>query len=157
MTEQTTPDLDRHSPDYEFRPFPGSPPANAPQKKKRWFKNPLLLIPVAALIVGFSAGASTTPEPVTVTTEVPGPERTVTKEVEKLVTPAACTEYIAVSEEAFGYASEIIGYLGSALSGAADFDTAMVEKAAVDMEVVMPKLEALTPKVNATKAECAAG
>lgn len=149
MTEQYTP-----------TPVPASVyPVDPAPKKKRWFKNPLLLIPVGALILGFSAGASTTPEPVTVTEtkEVPGPERVVEKEVEVPVTPAACTEYIAVSEEAFGYASEIIGYLGSALTGASDFDVAVVEKAAADMKTVQPKLEAVTPKVNAAKAECAAG
>lgn len=123
-------------------PFPEHMKRPAPQKK-RWFKNPLLLIPVGALILGFSAGASTTPEPVTVveTKEVPGPERTVTTEVEVPVTPPECIE-------ALDLAADMIGNLAEVGTLASDGVMAAYNRNGPELEAVTSKVTALNQKIT---------
>jgi hypothetical protein len=122
------------------------PPA---PKKKQWFKNPLLLVPVAALLLGLSIGSSSAKtetvevvKEVEVTKEVkvPGPERVVTKEVKVPTTPASCLEALTLNEEAFDLASESLGYVAKGDYPSANATTA--------------KLKAMASKVNAAKAAC---
>lgn len=130
---------------------PGIPPQwnppTTPPKKKQWFKNPLLLIPLGALLLGLSIGGATAKtETVEVIKEVkvPGPERTVTKNVEvpTPVTPASCLEALTLNEEAFDLAV-----------GALD---AISQRDMVTANSYTAKLQALAPKVNAAKAQCRA-
>ena len=117
-----------------------------PKKKQAWFKKPIVLIPAAAMFVGLGMGAATTPEPKTVEVikEVPGPERTVTKEVKVNVptTPAACLTALDINEQAFTLLSESLGHV--------------IDRDYTAANASSEKVKALVPKVNAAKAECRA-
>jgi hypothetical protein len=144
-------------PNYQPGVPPQWNPPTTPPKKKQWFKNPLLLIPVGTLLLGLSIGGAKT-ETVEVTKEIPGPERTVTKEVKVNVptTPAACIEALSLYEQVVDYSGEALGYSNDALQAAARLDAAGIEAAGSKMKSLTPKLQAMTPKVNAAKAECRA-
>lgn len=142
MTEPTY-NPDRHSPDYEFRPFPGSPPANAPKRKGWRIRHIAAAYAVGGLILGSAlASAAVKPERVEVTKEVPGPERTVTKEVkvEVPVTPAACITALDLNEQAF--------------SGLAESMRLVTEGDYAGAKANTDKVSLLVPRVNAAKAEC---
>lgn len=136
--------MSQHYPSFPTPTSHLQPPA---PRKKQWFKNPLLLIPLGTLLLGLSiGGASAKTETVEVTKEVqvPGPERTVTKEVKVPVptTPASCLEALTLTEEAFDYASESVGAISK-------YDLAGANAAT-------KKLQAIAPRVNAAKAACRA-
>jgi len=121
----------------------GFPPAPRHENKQRWFKKPIVWLPAVAAVVAFglgsgSASAQTVEVEKQVIKEVPGPERTRT--VTKEVTPAACIEYVNLSEQAFTHASEVMGHISNLDSASANAST--------------KKLQALAPQVNAAKAEC---
>lgn len=138
-----------------------SPAPKPPVKKQAWWKKPIVIVGAAALILGLGIGtASAKTETVEVEkrVEVPGPERVVTKEVKVNVpsTPAACIEYIDLSEQAFDYSSEAMGYMGEALTAAGQMDVAGLDAASQRIKSVTPKLQAMTPDVQRAKAECRA-
>lgn len=116
---------------------------------------------VAVLLLSFGIGAGSTSAQVVevekvVEKPVPGPERVVTKTVEKQVevTPQACLRYIDLSTEAFGYAGESLGYSSDAIGAAAQYDIAGIEAATAKMAVLSPKLDTLFPKISAARTEC---
>lgn len=123
----------------------------ARQKPQAWWKKPVVILPLGTLVLGLSLGTMNRPDPVTVTVEKP-----VEKIVEKKVTPVACLTALDLSEQAFGYAAESMGYMSKALTAAGDMDVAAITQASADLKVVTPKMEALSPRVNAAKAECRA-
>jgi len=127
-------------------------------KGDTWKKVGIAGLAFAILLVGMGLGGANTPDPVETVKEVPGPTVTKTQTVEKKVpvTPAACLEYITLSEEAFGYSAEAMGYMSEAMKAAAVIDVAGVQAASDKLGTVNPKLSALSPKVNSTKAECRA-
>lgn len=135
-----------------------APVPQHPAKKKAWWKQPLVWVPAIALVCGLGIGTGAQPEPETIveTKEVPGPERVVTKTVEKPVAAPACIEYVGLSEQAFTYSAEAMGYMSDAMTAASTFDVAGIEAAGAKLKAVNPKLTALTSQVNATKAECRA-
>lgn len=138
-------------------PTPEGPKKESPfEKGMRYGKKPVVFLPVIALLLGIGIGSGNAPEPVTVTKEVPGPERIVEKEVEVQVpvTPEACTTYIDLSEQAFSYTSEAMGYMRDAMEGVSVMDVSVVEKATADLQVVQPKIEALSSEVLDAKAAC---
>lgn len=138
-------------------PLPPLPPQNAVPKKTPFWKR-MWFLPVFALIFGLAAGsASASAKEVEVIKEVPV-EKIVTKEVKTNVptTPASCIEYIDLSEQAFDYSSEAMGYMGDALTAAGNFDVSGLDAATQRIKSVQPKLEAITPDVKRTKAECRA-
>jgi hypothetical protein len=159
MTEQNTTTNHVYPGLNDWPPSENARPPKAP--KKKWFRRPAVLLTVFGLgcaLVGGGIGASGKPEPVTVTKEVPGPERVVTKtetkEVE--VTPQSCLTALDLAEQGFDYASEAMGYMSAAMTAAGNIDLAGVQQASADLKTVTPKMEALAPKANAAKAECRA-
>lgn len=138
--------------------FPSPNPDLRPRKQqliqKPWFIP--AVVGSLALFVGIGIGSAGEPEPVTVTKEVPGPERVVTKTVEKEVTPQACLTALDLSEEGFSYSAEAMGYMGDALTAAGNFDVAALTKANTDIETVSPKLKQLTAPMKVAVSECRA-
>lgn len=96
------------------------------------------------LLMGTAIGASGKPKEII--TEVPGPERVVTKEVTKEVkvpvTPKACLEALDINEAAFTQLATSLQYITDM-----DFESAKASNA---------KVSAMVPKSNAAKAECRA-
>lgn len=129
----------------------GQPPA---PKKKAWWKQPLVWVPAIALICGVGIGTGSQPEPVEVVKEVPGPERVVTKTVEKPVASPACIEYINLSEQAFTLSAEAMGYMSDGMMAASEFDVAGIEGAGANLKRVNPEMTALTNPMNIAKSEC---
>jgi hypothetical protein len=122
------------------------PPATPPKKKGWRIRHIAAAYGIGGLILGsaLAAAAQGEPETVTVTKEVPGPERIVEKEkrVEVPVTPQSCLTALTLNEEAFtGLATSMQLVMDADYSGA---------KANND------KVSALVPKVNAAKSECRA-
>ena len=117
---------------------------NTPPKRRRWFTKPAVILPVAAFILGSALGLGATPKPVEKRVEVPGPERTVTKEVEVEVpvTPQSCLTALELNETAFSYLSDSLTSITEMDYSAAKASTG--------------KVQALVPKVNAAKSECRA-
>lgn len=115
---------------YKIEPTP---------KKKRWFTKPVVLLPVAALIVGVGVGSAGQKAPETIV-ETKTVTETVTEEVE--VTPASCLEALDLNEEAFDYASESLGHIAAGDFAAANRST--------------ERMGTLTPRVNAAKESCRA-
>ncbi len=120
--------------------------------KKPWF--PFLVTGVLAMVIGTAIGASGQPKPVI--TEVPGPERVVTKTVEKEVTPAACLKALDLSEQGFSYAAEAMGYMSDALTAAGNLNVPAMQKANADLAVVSPKMKQLTTPMKTASTECRA-
>lgn len=137
-------------------------PTTPPTKRKR-FNIKYAAIGAGAFIIGSLLGAAGQPEPetetVTVTKEVEVPvEKIITEqvEVEVPVTPEACLEALDLSEQGFGLASEAMGYMSDAMTAASTFDIVALEAATAELEVLNPKLTALSDPMNAAKAECRA-
>lgn len=129
----------------------------APKKSRKRFILPAALL-VGGIIIGSAAAGSAEPEVRTVTKEVPGPEREVIKEVKVNVptVPESCLTALTLSEQAFDYASESMGYMSDALTAAGNIDPAGIEQASGKLKLITPKLQALAPQVNTAKAECRA-
>lgn len=111
--------------------------------KRQWYKKPLFLLPVGALLLGLAIGSANTPDPVTVTVEKPVEKivtKTVTETVEK--TPASCLRALEVNELAFTLFSSA---LKNILAG--DLATA---------NTTIEQVGAMVPENNAAKAECRA-
>ena len=138
------------------------PFAPAPQKKKQWFKKPIVWLPVATLILGSMMGSAGQPDPEIVEKQVPGPERIVEKPVEKRVevkvptTPASCITALDLSQQGFTYSAEAMGYMNDAVQAAGRFNVAGLEAANAKLEILNPKLTALAPQMQAATAECRA-
>jgi hypothetical protein len=130
----------------------------APKRKGLRIRHIAAISAVAGLILGSAVTAGVKPEPVTVTKEVPGPERVVTKTetVEKEVTPNACLTALDMSEQAIGYASDALGYSQDAVLAASKLDADGINAQKDKMDALMPKLKALTEPLQSAKAECRA-
>lgn len=143
MTENTNTSAPLTAPPAVPGYFQTPPPA---PKKRPWYKQRIVLIPAAAMLVGLGMGAATTPEPKTVEVikEVPGPERTVTKEVKVNVptTPASCLEALDLNEQAF--------------TGLAESLRLVTERDYSGAKANNDKVARLVPKVNAAKVSCRA-
>jgi hypothetical protein len=116
---------------------------------------------VAVLLLSFGIGAGSTSAQVVevekvVEKPVPGPERVVTKTVEKQVevTPQACLTFISLADQLFGYASDGMGYASDALHSVATQDIAAITAANAGMDALSPKIQALAAPVNAARTEC---
>lgn len=131
---------------------------HSPAPKTKWFKKPIVWLPVVAAVVAFAMGSgSTSARTVEVEKRVEVPVekiRTVEKKVE--VTPASCLEALTLSEQAFDYAAEALGYSGEALQAAARLNAPGIQAAKAKMDILNPKMSALAPKVNSAKAQCRA-
>jgi len=127
-----------------------------PQKPRRWYTKPVVILPVAAFILGSGLGVMNKPDPVRV--EVPGPERIVEKPVEKRVevTPTACLTALDLSDEAFGYAAEAMGFMSDAMTAAGNIDLAGVKAANEGLNKTTPKMTKLKDPLQEAKAECRA-
>jgi hypothetical protein len=141
-----------------YGPSPLPPEAKPSKPKGAWWKKPIVWLPVAALLLGGAIGASGQPDPVEVVKEVPGPERVVTKTVDKPVevTPEACLKALDLSEQGFSYSAEAMGYMSDALTAASKFDVAAMQKANADLEGVSPKMKELTTPMRSAATECRA-
>lgn len=106
-------------------------------KRKRWFTKPVVLLPVAALIVGVGLGSAGQKAPETIVET-----KTVTETETVEVTPASCLEALDLNEEAFDYASESLGHIAAGDFAAANRST--------------ERMGTLTPRVNAAKESCRA-
>lgn len=132
-------------------PYPQYTPAPPAKKKKQWL--PVALVPLA-LVFGIAVGLGNTPPPVTVTKEVPGPERSVIKTVDKEVTPKSCLTAIDLSEQVITYAGAVLSYSQEAMMSASRLDAAGISLQNEKVKAVTPKLQALTGPLTAAKAEC---
>lgn len=131
----------------------------APKRKGLRIRHIAAIAAAAGIVLGSAITASTLkPETVTVTKEVPGPERVVTKTetVEKEVTPNACLTALDMSEQAIGYASDALGYSQDAVLAASKLDADGINAQKDKMDALMPKLKALTEPLQSAKAECRA-
>lgn len=120
---------------------------HSPAPKTKWFKKPIVWLPVVAATVAFamgsgSASAQTVEVEKVVTKEVPGPERIKTVEKKVEVTPAVCLQALSLSEEAFDIASAAVG--------------AISERNVTALNGYTADLKAIAPQVNAAKAACRA-
>lgn len=114
-------------------------------------RNRLVLLLVAVLILGMIGGATMNRAPA----PAPATEaKTVTQTEEK--TPQSCLDYIEHSETAFGYAQESMSYAGDAFQAIADYDLLAAQEASENMRSVKPKLDALAPLIQQSKADCKA-
>lgn len=120
---------------------------NTPDPKAN--RNRLVLLLVAVMIVGMIAGVTMnrTPAP---------PAEVQTQTVTQDKTPQACIDYIKHSEEGFGLAQESMTYAGDAFRAIADYDLSAAKDASENMRSVKPKLDALAPLIQQSKAECLA-
>ena len=117
---------------------------------------------VGALVLAFGIGAGYTSAKTVevekvVEKSVPGPERVVTKTVEKEVTPQACLDFIRLADEAFGYASDAEGYGREAIQAAGKRDTAGLQAYMDRMDILTPKLTALVGPINTNRIACKLG
>lgn len=116
---------------------------------------------VAGLLIfgiGSAAGASgkapaAEPKPAPTVTVTAAP---VEKRIEVVTTPPACLTALTLSEQAFGYAAEALGYSNDALKAASRLDVAGINAAKDKMDVLNPKIATLSPQLNTAKADCRA-
>lgn len=147
MSEQPTTEYTPGT--YNLPPLPPAP------KKQPWFKKPAGMIAVfgvACALTGGAIGAAGKPEPEKIT--VPGPERTVTKEVK--VTPPECITAMGLYEQVVSYSSEALGYTKEAMLAASNLDSAGIYAAKDKMTALTPKIQAVTDPLLAAKASCRA-
>lgn len=116
-----------------------------PARKPKWFKRPVIWLPVVAAVVAFglgsgSASAKTVEVEKVVEKTVPGPERVVTKEVKVPTTPAACLEYIRLAEQVYTVSADAMG------------EAAKLNAAGIDRQTA--KLAAIKPNLLAAKSGC---
>jgi hypothetical protein len=129
-----------------------SRPSNRKWWRRKWV--PYAALGASMLFIGVAIGASGQPDPVEVVKTVPGPTKTVTKEVE--VTPAACLKALDLSEQGFTLSAEAMGYMSDALTAASQFDTAAIQQANSDLTELNPKIKALTAPMKSAATECRA-
>lgn len=130
---------------------------NQPSTKPKPWKRPWFIpaaVGATALLLGIGIGSSGKPKTVEVVKEVPGPERVVTKTVE--VTPKACLTYVDLSEQGFSYAAEAMGYMSDGMHAAAAYNVPGIQAANTKLQSLTPKMNDLSPRSNAAKAECRA-
>jgi hypothetical protein len=144
MTDQTTLPT-------QFTPAPQS---EAP-KKKRWFTRPVVVLPIATLVLGLGLGMNNRPDPVTITNTVEKPVDRIIKQDVK-VTPVACLTALDLAEQGFTYSAEALGYTNEALQAASRLNVAGVNAATEKMKVLNPKISAMTGPMTAAKAQCRA-
>jgi hypothetical protein len=131
-----------------FPPMPNHPPVK-PKAKRKWLV-PVLMI--AALLLGIGFGSiKPTPDPVTITKEVP-----VEKRVEVPVTPTACGTALTLYDQLVGYSTEALGYSNEALQSAAKLDAAGIYAANDKVKTLTPKIDTLAPLLRAAKDTCRA-
>ena len=125
-----------------------------PPKPKVWWKKAVVILPVATLVLGLGLGTMNRPDPV----QVPGPERIVEKPIEKRVevTPQSCLTALNLSDEAFGYAAEAMGFMSDAMTAAGNLDLAAIKKANEGLNQTTPKMTKLKDPLQSAKAECRA-
>ncbi|HCB59148.1 MAG TPA: hypothetical protein DEP82_14835 [Arthrobacter bacterium] len=128
-------------------PAPWNPPTVPP--KKKWFAKPLVWLPVAALVLGAGLGSAGQK-----TVTVPGPERTVTKEVKVPTTPAACSEAFSLAEQVFTASASTVGVLSDALTAAGRFDVAALQGMPAKIQAQTDLINGINPKYKAAKSSC---
>jgi hypothetical protein len=129
-------------------------PTHQPQqpKPKRGWLAPVLV--AVALIFGFGVGAiKPTPEPVTITREVPV-DKIVTKEVP--VTPQACITALEGAGEIIDLSGKTIGVISDNVSAAAKLDVSALRANNEKVEANTEKLKGITPGYVAAREECQA-
>lgn len=148
MTEQNT-----TTPDKQYTLHPGKNGSTG-----KWWKKPVVILPVAAFVLGSALGLGATPKPVV--KEVPGPERIVEKPVEKIVTktvtPPECLKAMDLYEQVVDYSSEALGYTKEAMLAASRLDAAGIREQDAKMGELTPKIQAVTTPLLAAKASCRA-
>lgn len=126
-------------------------PNATPPKPKAWWKKPVVILPVATLVLGLGLGLNNRPEPVTVTVEKP-----VEKIVTKTVTPPECLKAMDLYEQVVDYSSEALGYTKEAMLAASRLDAAGIREQDAKMGELTPKIQAVTTPLLAAKASCRA-
>ena len=136
-----------------YQPIPAEPapwnPPTVPPKKKKWFTAPLVLVGVGALVLGTAIGSAGQK-----TVTVPGPERTVTKEVKVPTTPAACSEAFSLAEQVFTASASTVGILSDALGAAGRFDVAALQGMPAKIQAQTDLINGINPKYKAAKSSC---
>jgi cytochrome c556 len=112
-------------------------------------RNRLVLLLVVVMIVGMIAGVTMNRAPA-------APAQVTTQTVTQDKTPEACADYIEHSEEGFSLAQESMTYAGDAFRAIADYDLTAAKQASENMRSVKPKLDALAPLIQQSKADCLA-
>jgi hypothetical protein len=146
MSENTTPQYTTEHGNW------GAPPP----AKRPWYKRAAVLLPAGALLLGLGVGSAVQPKPETITKEVPGPERVVTKTETVEKTPVACLTALDLSEQAIDYAGEALGYTKEAMMAASRLDAAGITAESNKVGALTPKIKAITGPLTAAKAECRA-
>lgn len=131
-------------------------PEHMKRKPRRWFTKPVVILPVAALVLGLGLGSMNRPDPVQVA--VPGPERIVNHDVRVSVptTPAECATAIDLYEQLTDYTSEALGYTQDAMVAASTFDVAGINASTANVKKLTPKIQAIGDPLKAAKAACRA-
>ncbi|QOP66194.1 hypothetical protein SEA_DANIELLEIGNACE_54 [Arthrobacter phage DanielleIgnace] len=153
MTEQQYP-----APQPAGSTYAGWMPPQPPKKKLSSGK---VIIGAVALVAAFGIGAGAGASGSKAPAAAPAPAPTVTvtappqiSTVEK--TPAACLTYIDLSEQAFSYSGEAMSYMSDAMGAASKLQVSGITAANEKLNILNPKLKALTAPLNTAKASCKA-
>ena len=129
-------------------------PEHMKSKPRRWFTKPVVILPVAALVLGLGLGTANRPAPV----QVPGPERIVThtEKVNVPTTPAECLKALDLYDQVVTLSGEAMGYMNDALQAAGKLDPAGITAASTKLGPVTEKTKALTDPLIAARTTCRA-
>jgi hypothetical protein len=141
-------------PQYNVPPMPPQKPKTSKLKR---FGLPVGLL-LLGLVIGGASGASAVPDPVEVVKEVPGPERTVTKEVKVEVpkTPQACLTAIDNAESIIQSSGRVVGIFSEILDAVKTLNVAGIEAANPKIDAETATLNELRPKYQIARDTCRA-
>lgn len=117
-----------------------------------------LIAGLFGVTVGVSSASLTPAEPEvrTMTKEIPGPERIVTKEVKVEVTPQSCKDAIGYARDGFDLSSRSMSVVVDFLEATSTFDVDEMQSGPGRLQSLNAELRELTPLFQVTSGLCEA-